>query len=157
MADQAARAAVTMNYVDNCSGGVNQTDPKIYYKEEFMIEWQTDWDKSNAKLRTIKKMVEKRRRKHLLSRTKDVSLTRLRIGHTNLTSLYMLRGLHQPRCHECNQVLTVHHLLLECEKYRAVRNELNMSDTIETVLMEKPEHEEKVIKFLERTHLMGKI
>jgi len=56
-----------------------------------------------------------------LSHQDAVVLRRLRIGHTHLTHSYLLNRQDQPECSHCDCVLTVAHVLLECNHYNVVR------------------------------------
>jgi len=45
----------------------------------------------------------------------------LRVGHTRLTNLYLLKGENQPECQACQSALTVKHILIDCTHLSAVR------------------------------------
>ena len=53
----------------------------------------------------------------------EVTLARLRLGHTSLTHKYLL-SLNKiaPECEECRVPLTVNHILLDCCKFRRFRS-----------------------------------
>ena len=48
-------------------------------------------------------------------------MARLKIGHTRLTHEHRLKGVAEPMCQECNAILTVEHILLNCKKYENSR------------------------------------
>lgn len=50
-----------------------------------------------------------------LERIIEVTLCRLRIGHTHATHAYVLRDTEQPRCSRCGGLLSVIHVLVECK------------------------------------------
>ena len=63
-----------------------------------------------------------------LCRKNESLITRLRIGHTPLTHVHLLRGEPPPVC-DCGEEMTVEHILLHCKghcdvrkKYFKVRN-----------------------------------
>ena len=56
------------------------------------------------------------------SRQEEVTLCRLRIGHTYATHGYLLRGEDRPECPRCNEPLTVAHALLACRRYAEKRS-----------------------------------
>ena len=47
-------------------------------------------------------------------------MARLKIGHTRLTHEHRLKGVAQPMCQECNTILTVEHILLNCKNRLSV-------------------------------------
>ena len=58
-----------------------------------------------------------------LSRQDAVVLRRIRIGHTRLTHSYLLNWQYQPECSHCDcSVLTVAHVLLECNHYNHIKD-----------------------------------
>jgi len=58
---------------------------------------------------------------NLLSRRDAVIINRLKIGHSRLKHSYLLSGEDQRTCTECDTVLTVKHILLDCPELRDVR------------------------------------
>ena len=52
--------------------------------------------------------------KLLKNRKEEVTLSRLRIGHTWITHSYLLEGKQQPMCYACQTKYTVKHILIEC-------------------------------------------
>nr|CAI5836232.1 unnamed protein product [Callosobruchus analis] len=58
---------------------------------------------------------------HQINRRDQVCFTRVRIGHTHLTTSYLLLGNNHPRCDECGASLTVNHLITECRLYNSQR------------------------------------
>ena len=58
------------------------------------------------------------KQKHRLSSTRDDMVTRrTRIGHTYLTYKYFMMEEDQLLGNECNELLTVKHILLDCSMY----------------------------------------
>lgn len=84
-------------------------------------------------------------------------LTRLRIGHTRLTHQYLFDRSDPPTCEQCNERLTVEHILLYCKKYHAFRKIIGINNSIRTVLARDPTEENKIIMFLNETGLIDKI
>ena len=56
-----------------------------------------------------------------MSRIFEITLCRLRIGHTRLTHGYLMTGDAQPSCNDCLVPLTVKHLLIECPSLGEIR------------------------------------
>ena len=49
-----------------------------------------------------------------MTRRDGTVCARLRIGHLYLTHCYLLKGEPQPFCVNCNEALTINHLLTNC-------------------------------------------
>lgn len=119
--------------------------------------WQQKWNNTMTKLKIIKPTVDVWKLPRTLTRREQVAITRLRIGHTQITSKYLFQGEEQPRCSNCNTVLTVQHILQDCVSYNNLRNELQIPDHISLTLNNQLDIINKVIQFLYRTELMRKI
>ena len=50
-----------------------------------------------------------------------MKIIRLQIGHTNITHNYLYKNEPKPRCTLCAELLTVKHILLECDELRETR------------------------------------
>ena len=121
-ADQYAReAAVSLELPI-----INSVPHKDYHctiKKILREKWQEEWvDTQNNKLRSIKDSVNVWPSSYQDSRTKQVILTRLRIGHTRLTHGHLMEGRLATYCGSCTVPLTVQHLLIECPDYVQERN-----------------------------------
>jgi ribonuclease HI len=148
LADKAARAATENDSVD--FDRAMHTDLKAHFKCHFKKKFQELWDAElNNKLKEIKPTIENWDSSIRSTRREEVVLTRLRIGHT-LFSHAFLFSLDKipPRCHTCNEALTVKHVLLECSKYRGVRRRLSLETSISKVLGDDPKQIDKLFKFL---------
>jgi hypothetical protein len=86
-------------------------------------------------------------------RRDDVTLTRLRIGHTYVTHSYLLRGKPQPQCIPCDCPYTVKHILTECADLIQTRqlfySDLDLKSILDTPL--------NVINFIKAIGLYRKI
>lgn len=80
-------------------------------------------------------------------------ITRLRIGHTRLTSQYMLRGENQPVCENCRLPLTVKHILEECRKYSQIFSRHNLPRNIKELLSANPVINRKLIELCKEANL----
>ena len=84
--------------------------------------WQHSWDAQAAnKLRGIKPALALWPSSFRRNRHQEVSLCRLRIGHTYATHRYLLCGDERPVCTRCQSPITVAHVLLECPRYARQR------------------------------------
>lgn len=88
-----------------------------------IIQWNCRGVKPNYE-EIIKILTDKQKKniEPLADRRQDIVLNRIRIGHTHLTHTHLLKGESTPRCTNCNQFLTVKHILIECKKYKKIRN-----------------------------------
>ena len=78
-------------------------------------KWQREWDRMrNNKLRIIKPRLGVWRSATRKSRKEEVTLCRLRIGHTLATHGYLLCGGDSALCNRCGSFLTVKHVLINC-------------------------------------------
>lgn len=60
-------------------------------------------------------------------------IARLRIGHTYITHNHRINRTPEPEC-ECGEVLTVLHLLVECELTRTLRSDFNLKGSLDDIL-----------------------
>ena len=64
-------------------------------------------------------------------------LARLRLGHTNITHIYLKRGQMEPsECDRCRVTITAKHLLFECRKYVTICNKYFRNSTLSDMLAE---------------------
>ena len=57
-------------------------------------------------------------------RKDEVVLCRARIGHTYMTHSYILKKDPPPQCEHCQCILTVRHILVECNYLAQTRNDI---------------------------------
>lgn len=88
-------------------------------------------------------------------RNDQVRLTRLKIGHTNLTHIHLITKEDPNMCHNCNEVLTLQHLLLQCPSHRESRTKHNINE--ETIRLKNRQHCKNVIMFLKETNMYTKL
>ena len=124
IADEAAKiAAESDSSVSNSR--VHYKDYYPVFKRKVHEEWEESWrDLTNNKLRSIKDTVNVWSSSQRKNRREEVLLCRLRIGHTKLTHGWLMDGTQQPRCQNCNEPLTVKHLLVGCVHLNRVRTRI---------------------------------
>ena len=84
--------------------------------------WQEAWDHSQTnKLYHLKPRLSTWHSALRKCRREEVSLCRLRTGHTHGTHGYLLCGADRPVCPRCGAVLSVHHVLLDCPQLEEER------------------------------------
>ncbi|KAJ8966393.1 hypothetical protein NQ317_019429 [Molorchus minor] len=76
------------------------------WKDREVAEWQNNWDQEQTTLRTITPSIISWKSPKNLERREEVVIERLRLGHTNLTSIHLLRGEPAPMCLLCDEPLT---------------------------------------------------
>ena len=59
-----------------------------------------------------------------IGRKDEVVLCRARIGHTYMTHSYILKKDPPPQCEHSQCILTVHHILVECNHLAQTRNDI---------------------------------
>lgn len=91
--------------------------PRVPYliKRGLRKTWQQTWDQqTDNKLHAIKPRLG-RYRTDTHSRFNEVSLTRLRIGHTHATHFHLLTYSLVPLCSRCGEDLSVIRILIQCK------------------------------------------
>ena len=78
-------------------------------------------------------------------------MARLKIGHTRLTHEHRLKGVAEPMCQECNAILTVEHILLNCKKFENSRK----NPQCVNCKGEHPSFSKKCPKFLEEKEIQS--
>ncbi|XP_057654757.1 uncharacterized protein LOC130893013 [Diorhabda carinulata] len=113
-ADQYAREAADNNKV-TIVREVIVSDFKAVIKAKAQCKWQSEWNRSQSILKTIKPYV-KPWKGSPKSRADQIKIDRLRLGHTKATHSHLFNRENPPICETCNENLNVEHLLLNCRK-----------------------------------------
>jgi ribonuclease HI/exonuclease III len=152
LADQAARAASLHAEVD--IQHVPFQDMVIYYLGMVRNEWQRRWDDVAVnKLRPIKATVAPWMSSCRANRREEILLCRLRIGHSRLTHGYLLRRLDPPRCSECNGLLSIRHIVLECPGYDHLRQRYRLPNELASLLGDDCDAVRRLLLFVRETGL----
>ena len=119
-------------------------------------KWQQRWNRNTSnKLFQVKPFLEEWHPAFRKSRKEQVTITRLRIGHSRLTHSFILKQEQQPQCSTCQTPCTIKYLLLECKVFNDTRKRYfhanTMKDLFENVYMDN------VLSFLKETGLYQKI
>ena len=85
--------------------------------------------------------------------------TRLRLGHTNITHVYLMEGQTEPpECDRCRVTITVKYLLLECRIYVTIRNTYFRNPTLSDILAESSDFSiDKLVLYLKETNIFHQI
>jgi kelch-like protein 2/3 len=84
--------------------------------------WQRLWNaETNNKLHSFEPKVNISK-SYQLPRKDELTIHRLRIGHTHLTHAFLLKREDPPECIGCQTPLTVEHILLNCIDFQLIRD-----------------------------------
>ena len=132
-----------------------------YIKKKIADKWQNEWrNTTNNKLREVKPTVKSWSSSSSKHRTSEVSLCRLRIGHTLYTHQHLMERRGEPVCALCQVPLTVKHFLVECSEYTEIRNRVfqRRNPTLTDILTQSSAFSlPKLMEFLGATNLYNKI
>lgn len=153
-ADRAAKSALKLT-PDNIKIPFTDLKPKI--NKFLQNKWQQEWNQNTYnKLFQIKTKVNEYTPTLTKSRKEQVVLSRLRIGHTNLTHSFILKKELQPKCNTCQTPLTVIHILIECKALTNLRTNLLFNANNMKNLF-KYNDAENIFKFLKELKIYQKI
>lgn len=159
LADRAAFTATTNGPIPLTPLPYRDYYPKI--KQKIREKWEEEWVAiTNNKLREVKTTTKPWITAHSSNRTHEVSLCRLRIGHTLYTQQYLMERREQPICEVCNTPLTVKHILSHCPEYALERERIygNREVPLPIILSESAEFKsDKLFSFLINIGLFNKI
>ena len=153
LAKKAARSLPCPNYP------VPLQDLQNRAKKLITSDWSAQWNQTPTtnKLRTIRELATPWQSSIRKSRREEVAITRLRIGHSNLTHSYLLNKTDPPVCSSCNCRLTVAHVLVHCSGFNAQRRTLNMSGDLSCILGNDTSQIDTLIQFLKNSNLLSSI
>ena len=126
----------------------------IYIKSQ----WQNLWNQQTRnfnKLLPIKPVIGETKFHGSLKRKEETGLHRLRIGHTHLTHIFLLKGEDKPMCNTCNTFITVEHVLLHCLNYAASRRKYFNCNTLHQLFNSIPE--QSIVHFLSEIQILDKL
>ena len=119
-ADSAAKSALDL---PRAKVGVPYTDFKYLIRQYIFSIWQDDWNGAVVnKLHSVKPVLGDWQSSYRQCR-KDEVVCRARISHTHLTHSYILKDP-PPLCECCQCILTVHHILVECNHFARERKDI---------------------------------
>ena len=111
--------------------GVPYNDFKHCINQYIFSTWQDDWNGAVAnKLHSVKPVLGDWQSSYRQCRKDDVVLCHARIGHTHLTHSYILKKDPPPQCEHCQCILTVHHILVECNHFARERKDIGAFHSI---------------------------
>ena len=159
LADKEAKVASAGNYISIKK--IPHCDMKRPIKCYILKKWQERWSspllENNKKYKEIRSSIVDWPSSYSTNRRTEIILSRLRIGHTRMTHQFILESGDPPVCNQCNEALTVKHLLLRCSKYYQQRLKYDLNGkTIVDILSDEADVE-ALIGFLRETLLFNEI
>lgn len=126
---------------------------KALHLEERIKLWKTQ----QKNLANFKPNLEYAKQPKDMTRRESVIITRLRIGHTDLTHGHLLdKQRDSPRCKFCNDELTIDHII-SCDCYGNLASLINLRNTNESYLDYANNNFNLVFKFLKDLNIYDKI
>ena len=124
-------------------------------KKYFHDIWQDVWSGTPEHLSTFAPDVKQKFFSSNIGRKSQVVLSRVRIGHTNLTHAYRMKGEdREPLCEHCGVVLNVVHFMVHCPLYQDQRNRYLFGSSIEEIFSND---DESIVEYLKECELYDKI
>lgn len=117
--------------------------------------WQTEWHRTQVHLRQIKTSPCKYPDRKCPSEQRVLS--RMRIGHTRITHVYLMTNSPPPMCNFCGVQLTVQHFLVECRGFEQNRKRCGINGSTAEILAYNTARETLLIKFLKDCNLFNEI
>jgi len=158
--EQADRIAKRATLMPSIQIELPYTDILPIAKLRAMEKWQNEWNEEiNNKLHEIKPMIRRWESSFHKKRRYETILARLRIGHSNITHVHLVKGEPQPTC--CNETLSVSHILTSCRKHNALRmryypecNAINREEMLRRMIGDSNKDGiEKLMKYLSESGL----
>ena len=109
--------------------------PCVDFKQYIISIWQDDLNgAASNKLHFVKSVLGDWQSSYRRCRKDEVVVCHTRIGHTHLTHSYILRKDPPPQCEHCQCILTVRHILVECNHFSQERKYIfGRRDVVESV------------------------
>lgn len=132
-ADTAAKEAITQD--EHTDFTVSHNDLRKTLHRKIRDLWNAEWARSHPnKLLLIRKDIYTNQPIHMTNRRDQVSLTRLRIGHSRLTHEHIFTKDQPPNCDVCKIPLTINHVMLECAIFQDHRQKFQITGNLEQLL-----------------------
>eukprot|EP00102_Acyrthosiphon_pisum_P018398 XP_008190141.1 PREDICTED: uncharacterized protein LOC100572585 [Acyrthosiphon pisum] len=123
-------------------------DIKKAVKTQIRKKWHLLWNDQETKLNQIKRTTFSWEN-HEFNRKEETTINRLRIGHSRLTHGYLMSKEEPPTCEGCGTLINIKHILTECQLHQQERINLNITETLDSLLGPDPVFE-SVIKWVKK-------
>lgn len=155
LADIRAKEAANQRRSDNISLPVSDFRAVVSQNSKQM--WQETWNRASSQLKILKPSVAPWIVPCTLTRKEQVLLTRLRLGHTNVTHNYLMNKAPRPVCHNCHSFLTVKHILIDCPIFEHHRRRCELPHSLNDALNDSSPFITAVLKYISLIDLPGPI
>ncbi|KAI5697973.1 hypothetical protein M8J77_012423 [Diaphorina citri] len=152
-ADEEAKQAINNDVTHH---ELSLDEIKTIIKKKYLEEWNTTWvniSPNENKLRKIKNSVYPWKTSNRKSRLDEVCLMRMRVGHSKLTHSHLFRREDQPICDQCQEPMTIEHILISCRKMRFRPPSFSTSN-VSHILKDDEETLKEVFQFLKRNNFL---
>lgn len=115
-----------------------QEEVKRYIKIKIKEFWDSHW--RNIDSNKLQEIIQSTFEKSVIvptSRREQVTIARLRIGHTNLTHIHLITKKQRNLCEKCGEAWTVKHLLVYCQELKTERDQSELPKSIRDCLNTK--------------------
>ncbi|CAD6245374.1 GSCOCG00013671001-RA-CDS, partial [Cotesia congregata] len=110
-------------------------DLNKYIKALVKNHWDDKWRNGpSSKLHQVRESITENFPQFYLSRIDQVVLSRLRIGHTKMTHSHIMTKEPSPQCQRCGEILTIKHILIECNNYNPERRKTKLPNNMKSCL-----------------------
>lgn len=153
LADLAAKEAATCFPAPLIS--VPSLDFANFVKSSIQRKWDETWQSlpSSNKLRSIRASPLPWTTSQRRNRKEEVVLSRLRIGHAQISHSYLLSKMPRTSCDHCQIPISVCHILIECPKYSQIRSLLHLPSSLPKLLADNENSVTRLFQFLKLTGL----
>lgn len=133
-------------------------DLKALAKQKHKIMCQMKWNNIvDNKLKEIKSNLCRWLPPLEMSRSEQVMINRLRIGHSHITHSFLMSGDPPNECTNCNTRLTIKHILIDCSLYTQNRLSHNIKRTLPEILSNNTSDIRNLIDFIKSCNLTNLI
>ncbi len=117
-------AKISINEPLNTSIYSPPEEIKKYININMKKFWDSRWKNNESnKLQEIRPSIFDKLHTWTTSRKQQVTIDRLRIGHTNLTHILLITKQQRNKCEKCGSAWTVKHLIVECQVFELERTQ----------------------------------
>lgn len=119
--------------------------------------WQEHWNTEvdNKLHRFLPNLKENLPNRTNPNRKQETVMSRLRIGHTWLTHVYLLKNEDAPFCYACYSPYTVRHILIECTDFADIRKKHYVANDMGQLFREVDPCQ--ILEYLKEIKILNKI
>ncbi|CAI6372874.1 unnamed protein product [Macrosiphum euphorbiae] len=154
--DLAAKTAITST-LSSPTNIIAYRDIQALITNKCHLRWHQKWLSYSTKLNQIKHNTDNWTFPIETLRKFEVIITRLRIGHSQISHSFLMAKEDPPTCATCGVQITIKHILTECRTYLNIRSSLNMPEPLSEILQNHPKAITGIIQFITVANLQSKI